>query len=530
MLKPTGVVTLQQSMLRELHATLYGVMESQRLDREGKLPFVGWVNNHHPTYRWHEWNQRLAVLLQAMADGELLRLMVFVPPRHGKSELISRLFTAYFLYKFPEKWVGLCSYGQELATTLARAARDNFKGSGGEIRHDSKAVQHWETTAGGGMWAAGVGGGITGKGGDLLVVDDPVKDAVEAASAATQKQHQEWWQTTFRTRRAGPRTAIIVVQTRWHQMDLSGWLLHQELQRTRPERWHVVAWEAIKEEPKPAQDLGELQLFEGGIDPKKVQQVANYVWPSTVTLEPDWRQPGEALSPEQFPLEDLLDTKDLTSAYFWAALYQQRPRPREGMLFKTEHFTIVKAGEVPTMRAVARFWDFAATESSESPDPDYTCGVKLGIGVDGMVYVLHMVRGQWGSAKRDTIIEQTAKMDGYAVPQGREREPAASGKDTALLFLGRFAAWNPFTRPASGSKFERADPLVAKAQATGLRLVEGAWNQAFIDEAVSFGSGSAHDDVVDSAAGAYNRVLQQVRAQEAQDQLQGQGSASQRTY
>jgi predicted phage terminase large subunit-like protein len=466
-----------------------------------------------------------------VADGELLRLMVFVPPRHGKSELVSRLFTAYWLYKYPEKWVGLCSYGQELATTLARSARDNFRSCGGEIRFDSKAVQHWETTAGGGMWSAGVGGGITGKGGDLLVVDDPVKDAVEAASAATQKQHQEWWQTTFRSRRASPRTAMIVVQTRWNEMDLSGWLLRQELQRTRPERWHVVAWEALKEAERAEADQHDLGLQLGeGVRPEDVQRVAGYVWPTTVTLEPDWRQPGEALCPERFSAEDLLDTKDGTSAYFWAALYQQRPRPREGMLFKAEHFTVVQASEVPRMRAIVRCWDYASTEKAASADPDYTAGVKLGIGTDGNVYVWHVVRGQWASAMRDRIIYETATMDGYAVPQGREQEPGASGKDTAIQFLARFAAWNPFVRPASGSKFERADPLVAKAQSTGIRLVAGPWNQAFVDELISFGSGTAHDDATDAAAGAYSRVLQIIRVQENNTDGVATGSVSTKSY
>lgn len=539
MLKPVGHTSLLDEMWKELHGAIHGIAESQLVGADDKLSFVGWVNTYHPTYEWFEWNKRLAFLLQMVADGTLLRLMVFVPPRHGKSELVSRLFTAYFLYKYPEKWVGLCSYGSELAGTLSRAARDNFAASGGEIRYDSRSVTHWQTTAGGGLWSAGVGGGITGKGGDLLVVDDPVKDAVEAASAATQKVHQEWWQTTFRSRRAGPDTRIIVVQTRWNENDLSGWLLQQEEVRNRPERWRVVAWEAIKEGTPPVLEVEETTTADDMLDidikpsftPEEVKVTANHHWPSTVTLEPDWREPGEALCPERFPLEDLLDTRDGTSAYYWAALYQQRPRPLEGMLFKAEYFKIVSPIEVPMMRAEVRFWDYAATEKSGNNDPDYTCGVRVGIGVDGNVYVRHMTRGQWASAVRDANVETTVRADGYNVFQGREQEPGSSGKDTAQQFLAKFAEYNAFTRPATGSKFERADPLVAKAQASGIRLVWGAWNQAFIDEAVAFGSGAGHDDVVDAAAGAYNFALKRLRLLDANEAGDGgTGSVSVRTY
>lgn len=524
---PPGHTTLEQEMWKELYAGLHGVQQSQLLDREGKLPFMGWVNAYHPTYEWFEWNGRLCTLLQAVADGLLLKLMVFVPPRHGKSELVSRLFTAYYLYKFPEKWVGLCSYGQELASTLSRASRDNFLASGGEMRFDSKAVTHWMTTAGGGMWSAGVGGSIYGKGGDLLVVDDPVKDAVEAGSAATQRQHQEWWQTTFRSRRQSPRTAIILVMTRWNEMDLAGWLLLRETQRARPERWRVVAWEAIKEQEAPKDSL-ELPMLKG-VDPAQVQRVANAEWPTSVTVEPDWRKPGEALCPERFPIDDLLDTKDAMSAYFWAALYQQRPRPREGMLFKLEHFVVVEMSQVPRMRAVVRFWDYAATESAEKADPDYTAGVKMGIGVDGLPYLLDVVRGQWSSAERDLIIENTVKLDGHAVHQGREQEPGSSGKDTAFQFLAKFVGYSAFTRTASGSKFERADPLVAKAQGVKIRVVNGPWAQDAIGEFVAFGSGTTHDDVVDGASGAWNRLVQLVRLQDT-SKGGATGSHSMSTY
>lgn len=522
-----GAKPLSHLMLGELYDSLSGILTSQQEGRGGKdkLDFVGWVNAYHPKYKWYEWNRRLAAVLQDVAEGRLLRLMVFIQPRLGKSEVISRLFTAYYLYLYPDQWVGLCSYSSELATTLSRSARDNFVTGGGTLRSDSSAVQHWQTDSGGGMWSAGVGGGITGKGGDLLVVDDPVKDAAQAASGVIQEIHRDWWQTTFRSRRAGPHTRIVVVNTRWHEMDLSGWLLVEELKRERPERWHVVAWEAIKE-PE------DREVMAGGVwaeaEPEKVQRVANYVWPSTVTLEPDWRKPGEVICPERFPLEDVLNTRDGTSSYYWAALYQQRPRPREGALFKAEHFIRVSASMLPRMRVVARFWDYAASEKQAGSKPDYTSGVKLGIGVDGHLYILDMVRGQWASGKRDAMIDATVQQDGYGVAQGREQEPGASGKDTANLFRVKYAPYHPFVRVATGSKFERADPLIVRAQTMGVRVLDAPWAETYIDEMVGFGSGAVHDDIPDSSSGAYQYVLQRIRQMESV--AQRAGSVSMRTY
>lgn len=517
--------TLNQELWREMAVAIEGVVAEQEQDSKGKLSFVGWINAYVPRYRWYDFNLRAADLLQAVADGTLKRLMFWWPPRHGKSELCSRLFPAYFLYLYPDRWVGLCSYGATLAESLSRAARTNFRNCGGEIRWDSKAVHHWETVAGGGMWAAGVGGGILGKGCELAVVDDPVKDALEASSATTQRMHQEWWESTYSTR-FNPGAAVVIVMQRWHENDLAGWLLGKELERRRPENWHVVAWEALKEEEVHHEDeegeLANLALAKG-VDPARVQRVANYVFPSTVTVEPDWRQPGEALCPQRYDREALLDIQDRMSNYYWSALYQQRPRPREGMLFKGEQFRIVRQEELPRMHVVVRFWDYAATED----EGDFTAGVKLGIGVDGRTYVLHMHRGQWGSATRDAEIYKTARMDGVWTRQGREQEPGASGKDTAQQFLARFAAWMPFTRPATGNKFERADPLVSIAQSQGVLLLEGAWNQMYIDEMVAFGSGSAHDDVVDASAGAYNEAIKIVRLLEFENESAGSFSMKQ---
>ncbi|HTE19108.1 MAG TPA: terminase family protein, partial [Armatimonadota bacterium] len=192
-----------------------------------KLSFREFVDAVRPRYQWYRHCVVLADALQKVVDGEITRLMVFMPPRHGKSELVSRLFSAYYLYRHPERWVGINSYSAELAYTLSRAAREHYTRSGAGLRGDASAVKHWETGGGGGLWAAGVGGPITGKGFHAGVIDDPLKNAEEAASDTILAKQKEWYNSTFYTREE-PGGAIIVVQTRWNEGDLSGWLLAQE--------------------------------------------------------------------------------------------------------------------------------------------------------------------------------------------------------------------------------------------------------------------------------------------------------------
>jgi hypothetical protein len=129
-----------------------------------KADFRFFVEQVRPRYLWYPHCEQIANVLQRVADGELRRVMLFVPPRHSKSETVSRLFTAYYLNRYPERWIGINSYASDLAYTFSRAAQENYLAAGGPVSGSSTAVSHWETGKGGGMWAAGVGGPITGKG------------------------------------------------------------------------------------------------------------------------------------------------------------------------------------------------------------------------------------------------------------------------------------------------------------------------------------------------------------------------------
>lgn len=430
--------------------------------------FQGFVRHAKPRYQWFPHAQRLGEAFERVVRGDCKRLMVFMPPRLGKSETVSRLGAAYFLRKHPDQFVGLCSYSAELAYVLSRNARAYYANDA-ELATDSQAVKHWETGHGGGLWAAGVGGSITGKGFHLGIIDDPIKNSEDAASELIREKQAEWYDSTFVTR-AEPHAAIIVICTRWHERDLAGWLLERE--RSEPEHWEILNFPA---------------LYEPGY---------RMDWPATVTVSPDWRTlEDEALCEERAP-KARLEQLRRENPYVFAALFQQHPQPREGGMFKREWFEIVSS--CPLEGSVVRFWDCAATRDGG----DFTAGVKIKRTPNGVYFIEDVVTGRWDSGTRDGIIRRTAQADGIHVKQRREQEPGSAGKDAGLAFVRLLEGFSASYTPATGDKVDRADPFASQCQARNVKLVRGPWNQSFLDELTAFPTG-AHDDQVDAASGAF---------------------------
>jgi len=205
-----------------------------------------------------------------------LRVIVDMPPRHGKSELCSHWLPAWFLAVWPRKRVILASYEADFAATWGRKVRNTLQESGlGVISPESQAADHWETTQGGGMVTAGVGGPITGRGADLLIIDDPVKNSEEANSPTYREHMWEWWQTTARPR-LEPGASIVVIMTRWHVDDLVGRLLADN-----SEPWEHRVLPAITD--------------------------------------------GKALWPERFGVQALIETRNAIGEAAWQSLYMQQP-------------------------------------------------------------------------------------------------------------------------------------------------------------------------------------------------------------
>jgi predicted phage terminase large subunit-like protein len=413
----------------------------------------------------------LAEVLERVANGEIKRLLIQLPPRHSKSELISRLFTAYYLKKNPTHFVGINSYSAELAYTLSRAARENYTRCGGVVKDDVSAVKHWETPEGGGTWAAGVGGSITGKGFHLGIIDDPIKNSEEASSEIIREKHKEWYSSTFYTR-AEPDAAIIVIQTRWHEDDLTGWLLEEE-QGEEPENWHIVCLPAVYEEEAR--------------------------FPETCEVAQDFRSLGEALCPERYPEPKLSKIRARIGEYHFGALYQQRPIAKMGLMFDVSRFGIVDA--IPTGTKFARGWDKAATPGAG----DWTVGVKLGKCPDGTFIVTDVERGQWDTAKRDRQIRLTAELDGISVKQYGEQDPGAAGVTDAAAFIKLLSGFSVGVERSSGDKVTRADAFSSQVNAGNVKILRGGWNKIYLDELRAFPMGK-NDDQVDGSSLAFNKL------------------------
>lgn len=388
------------------------------------------------------------------------------------SETTSRLFTAYYLNRYPDRWVGVNSYAADLAYTLSRASRENYLAAGGPFSRMSMGVGHWETGKGGGLWAAGVGGPIAGKGFNLGIIDDPLKNAEEASSEVIRARHQEWYQSTFYTREE-PGGAIILIMTRWHELDLGGWLLSEE-QGESPEGWHVLHLPAFREDP--------LDL------------------PASCSREEDWREEGEALCPERYPSEKLEKIRDRISGYYFSALYQGKPRPREGTIFRLEWLPIRDAAPVAASRI--RAWDLAA---SDSKDSDFSVGTLMARTPEGMFATLHVRRGQWTPAVRDRIIGDTAKEDGPGVPIWIEQEPGSGGKAQVDAIIRQLPGYAVRAERPTGDLRTRAEPWAAQCEAGNFYFARGDWNRAVRDELLGFDT-AAHDDCVASGALAFNKL------------------------
>ena len=401
--------------------------------------------------------------LDRVTSGETKRLMLFCPPRHGKSEMTTVRYPVWRLVRQPTMRVIVGAYNQALANRFSRRAR-RIAETQIEIAGDRKAVEEWETSAGGTLRAVGVGAGITGQGGDLIVIDDPVKSREEAESETYRERVWDWYRDDLYTR-LEPGGAIILIMTRWHEDDLAGRLLREA--ESGGEQWEVLKMPALAED---ADSLG--------------------------------RPVGTALCPERYDVTALKQIETVMGARSFAALYQQRPQPAEGAMFKREWLKIV--GEIPAGARRLRFWDLAATEAKQGKDPDWTVGALLAEH-EGRFYIADISRTRSTPAGVEALIAQTAQMDGR-VPIWMEQEPGSSGVNTIDHYARRILRGYDFHgSKTSGSKIERARPVSSAAEAGNVMMLAGDWNRALLDEFEQFPYG-AHDDQVDAVSGAHERL------------------------
>lgn len=429
----------------------------------GAVPvsFDDWLPMVSPSLTWDAGH--LAYIrerLDRVTRGECRRLMLFVPPRHGKSEMTTIRYPVYRLEHNPSMRVILGAYNATLAHKFSRKAR-NVARARLSLNTERTAVEDWETMTGGGLRAVGVGGGITGMGANLVIIDDPVKSRDEAESAAYRDRCWDWYKDDLYTR-LEPNGAIILIQTRWHEDDLAGRLLAE--MKNGGEAWEIVALPALADEGDP---LG--------------------------------RAPGEALWPERYGVADLERIRGVLGTYSFEALYQQRPRPAEGALFKRQWFTVVE--RAPYGLNWVRYWDLAASTRESA---DYTASAAVALGADGTLYVRDMIRGRWEWPDAYAVIVRTMQSE----PNTRHAVEKAMQGLAAVQELRRDArvAHVPFEGvDVDRDKFSRALAWAGRAEGGKVALVRGEWVNAFLDEVTAFPLG-AHDDQVDTISGAIQLI------------------------
>ncbi|MGA1689998.1 MAG: terminase large subunit domain-containing protein, partial [Candidatus Nanopelagicaceae bacterium] len=269
---------------REMVRELRRLKTKKRADGE-TIVFHKFIKDVFPNYKFYKVHAELTKQLQAVIDGKCNRLIIQIPPRHGKSLLASRLLPAAYLLAHPDRFVGITSYSAELAEGFSRNARDMYKQAGGLLDQYKQAVNDWGTQGGGGLWAAGVGGAITGRSGHLLIIDDPVKNREDAESPKMMEKLWDWYTSTLYTRLEPSVGAIVVIQTRWSENDLIGQLIESEknVSEKGRENWTILDLPAISE------DISSRPIL-----------------PDHCEVIDDWREnEGLALCPQRYDIDDL---------------------------------------------------------------------------------------------------------------------------------------------------------------------------------------------------------------------------------
>ncbi len=286
--------------------------------------------------------RRLQQFSADVAAGKSPRLMVFMPPRSGKSQVVSRRFPVWHLGHHPEHEIMLATYGQDLSNDLSRDAlecvkspqvRASFRNLALSQRRE--AVEQWKTSRGGGLSASGVGGPMTGRGAHVLLIDDPVKGVEEADSPEYRRKQKDWYRANAYTRLA-PGGGILLTMTRWHQDDLAGWL--QDEAAKDGDAWDVLKFPAVATEDE---------------------------WDGSRLL----RLKGEALHPERYPLAMLQQLERTLGPYLWMALYGQEPTPPDGQVIARAYLEHEYAA-LPDRRLSTRIMSIdTAVKEAEINDP-----------------------------------------------------------------------------------------------------------------------------------------------------------------
>lgn len=415
-----------------------------------------------------------------------------MPPGSAKSTYCSKLFPAWLLgggYRPPgPQQQRIDIIGASNTADLAYDFSGDVQGFLRDNAHIletglySDAKPRWRTTGHGQYRAAGVGGTITGRRADVAIIDDPIRSREDADSELVREKQWKWLLADLRTR-LKPHGAIVLILTHWHEDDMAGRAVLRQ-----PGMWEVVRMTAIAEDPALAHE----EDFFGRLPDPLGREVGEWLW------DDDDYGYAEAL-------KEVFDEYELSgAARDWAALYQQRPAPLEGVLFKVAMLGTIDAMPFGAIRS-CRGWDLAATEKIGTGDPDWTVGVKMTRMDDGQIIVEDVVRERLAPEKVRAVMLATATTDGTGCLQDIPQDPGQAGKDQVQSLTRMLHSFRVQSSPESGDKATRAEPYISQVNVGNVKLLRGLWNQAYRNELANFGGGGK-DDQVDASSRAYNAI------------------------
>ncbi len=473
-------------------------LASRILSRRRLLPFIQRLNPKYLAGWVHEdICRRLERFSDDVEKGLSPRLMLLMPPRHGKSEIASKMFPAWHMGRHPDHELIACSYNISLAMGFSKKIKGILDDPSYQtvfdtrLDPDNRSTEEWGIHNNtGGYVAAGVGGGITGKGAHILIIDDPIKNAEEADSAQVRESIWDWYGSTAYTRLA-PGAGVLVIQTWWHDDDLAG-RLQQAMQAAAADdddvdRFEIIKYPAIAEADEYLDTATDMIVR---LDPKETPQQGLH----------KLRAKGDCLHEARYDTKKLRRIKSTIAPRFWSALYQQNPVPDDGAFFTKDQF---RRAPLPPRREcyVQIAWDFAISEKTQN---DYTVGTVGLLDYDDVLHVAEVVRFKSGDA--GFIVDAIMKLAqrwyhpslilGFEDGQIYRSIASLLAKEMKRLsFYPRVEVLKPMT-----DKKARASPLQGRMQQGRVSFAVGAdWYDTVRNEMLRFPAG-VHDDCVDSMA------------------------------
>jgi predicted phage terminase large subunit-like protein len=467
---PKVLPLLSQAEQERLLAEL-GKLEQMKTQAMAQSRFLPFVRQVWPTFIGGRHHAKMAAAFERVAEGKCKRLIINMPPRHTKSEFASYLLPAWFLGKFPHKKVIQTAHTAELAVNFGRKVRnlvdtdvyhDIFPDL--SLSADSKAAGRWNTSKGGDYFAIGVGGAVTGKGADLLIIDDPHSEQEAALAEINPEIYDKTyeWYTSGPRQRLQPGGAIVVVQTRWSKKDLTGRVLKAAALRGGDE-WEVIEFPAIL--------------------------------PS-----------GNPLWPEFWPMEELLALKEELPNSKWMAQYQQNPTSEVSAIVKREWWQVWDKEDPPPCEFILMAWDTAFEANQRA---DYSAVTTWGVfymnDANGMpqanIILLNAFRErmEFPTLKR-TAIEHYKEWE----PDSVIIEKKASGAPLIYEMRAMGIPVQEFTPTRGNDKISRLNAVSDLFASGRVWVPDTAWAEEVVEEVASFPAGD-HDDYTDTVSMALMR-------------------------